>query len=566
MTGRILDALTRIPERLAAWAASLTTAGLAVIGLGVLAAVAAGGFYAYRTYDYVQHDNDFCMSCHLMQQPYELFAQSAHQGLGCKACHQPTLMARTQMALTQIVENPGEISVHAEVPNERCAECHIEGDPEKWRLIANSAGHKVHLESDDPSLGGLQCVECHSTSVHEFSPVDRTCSQSGCHDDKKILLGGMSELTIHCAACHSFLAPVAAAASADSLDPVGSAIRPDQDECFSCHVMRELVEMPRPDPHEGVCSSCHNPHTQTTPAEAVESCATAGCHTEAEALSPMHRGMQPGVLEDCTFCHQAHDFKVDGVRCIDCHQDLDAGATGVPNPHRTGEAPPSAASQPVGLAGVGVGWWVHEAPEAQERPRFLHTDHRVVSCTSCHTTDDSHGGLRVVTLEDCRSCHHEAPLANDCARCHASEEMPTATFRQVRPVRFSVGSADSARAMEFPHARHEGITCGTCHTRGTALSAAGVDCASCHQDHHEPASPCAACHTAPARRAHPVIESHQTCAGSACHQDPPFASVPRTRNACLVCHQTQEEHKPGRVCVECHTLPSPREGGVEPRP
>ena len=334
MVDRILGALARLPERLAEWAGNLSAPALGAVGVVIMAGVGAGGYYAYETYDYVQHDNDFCMSCHLMQEPFELFAKSAHQGLGCKACHQPTLIARSEMALTQIVENPGEINAHAEVPNERCAHCHIDGDPEKWRLVANSAGHKVHLESDDPALQGLQCVECHSTSVHEFAPIDRTCAQSGCHEDKKILLAGMSDLTIHCAACHNFLAPVRAAQQDSSVlsDNVDRAILPDQEECFSCHAMRALVNMPNPDPHGGVCAACHNPHVQKSPAEVVQSCTNAGCHTQAADLSPMHKGMQPGVLENCTFCHKAHDFKVEATRCVDCHQDLGRGGTPVRPP------------------------------------------------------------------------------------------------------------------------------------------------------------------------------------------------------------------------------------------
>lgn len=330
MANRILGALARLPERLAEWAGNLSAPALGAVGVLVMAGVGAGGYYAYKTYDYVQHDNDFCVSCHLMQEPAELFAASAHAGLGCKACHQPTLVTRTQMALTQIVENPDEIAAHAEVPNELCANCHIQGDPDRWRLVANSAGHKAHLESDDPKLRGLQCVECHATSLHEFAPIDRTCAQAGCHEDKTILLEGMSELTIHCTVCHNFLAPVrpaearaVAGTAGPSAESVTSALLPDRGECFSCHAMRSLVAMPEPDPHQGVCASCHNPHEQRTSADAVESCTDSGCHTQAAELSPMHKGMQPGVLEACTYCHKAHDFKVDGSRCLDCHQDLD---------------------------------------------------------------------------------------------------------------------------------------------------------------------------------------------------------------------------------------------------
>ncbi|HKJ03627.1 MAG TPA: NapC/NirT family cytochrome c, partial [Longimicrobiales bacterium] len=456
----MLDKLLLIPEKLAQWAGNLTAPALAIIGVVIVAGVGAGGFYAYQTYDYVQHDNDFCMSCHLMQQPYELFAKSAHQGLGCKACHQPTLITRSQMALTQIIENPGELAAHAEVPNERCAECHIKGDPEKWRLIANSAGHKAHLESDDPALEGLQCVECHSTSVHEFAPVDRTCSQAGCHADKTIKLGEMSNLTIHCAACHSFLAPVngrEATTNASVLgNSVDAAILPDQEECLSCHAMRERVQMPRPDPHRGVCAACHNPHTQATPAEAAQSCTNAGCHTDPLQDSPMHRGLQPGVIESCTTCHTAHDFKVDGSKCITCHQGVNSDSLSVRRAQRPDTASVAHLPASPGLptvvaltpAGVGIGWWSHEAPvqaraqaqtQTQERPRFLHSQHRVVNCTNCHVNTETHGGLKVVTLNDCRSCHHAAPLANDCARCHTSADAPDATFRETRPMNLSVG-------------------------------------------------------------------------------------------------------------------------------
>jgi len=582
----MLDKLEAIPERLAQWAGSLTAPALAVVGVIIVAGVSGGGFYAYQTYDYVQHDNDFCMSCHLMQQPYEMFAQSAHQGLGCKACHQPTLVARSAMALTQIIENPEEIDAHAEVPNERCANCHIKGDPAKWRLIANSAGHKVHLESDDPSLEGLQCVECHSTSVHEFAPIDRTCSQSGCHEDKSIKLGKMSNLTIHCAACHSFLAPVDGQEATNTgsvlANRLDAAILPDQEECLSCHAMREKVQMPRPDPHRGVCAACHNPHTQSTPIEAVHSCANAGCHTDAAQATPMHRGLQPGVLEDCTYCHKAHDFKVSGQMCITCHQGVERDSLSVQRPQHADTVPAPDPGQvghlPVSLGlpgmgglspvGVGVGWWSHDAPlqAAQERPRFLHSQHKAVICTNCHVNTESHGGLKVVTLNDCRSCHHQAPLANDCSRCHTSADAPSRSFRATRPMDLSVGRSDPQRAMNFPHETHKDLKCGSCHTEGLTRDASAVDCASCHEDHHDPGNDCMSCHKQAPSSAHPPAEAHVTCAGAGCHANPPFEVAPRSRTSCLVCHQSMKDHRPGRECADCHTLPSPRGAGREAQP
>ncbi|HSM61859.1 MAG TPA: hypothetical protein VK849_13715 [Longimicrobiales bacterium] len=583
--------------RTAGFLSRLSLPVLALLGVLVAAGVGAGGYYAYQTYDFVQHDNDFCMSCHLMQQPYELFAESAHRGLGCKACHQPTLLSRSQMALTQIIENPEELSVHAEVPNERCTECHVDGDPEDWRLIANSAGHRVHFESDDPVLDGLQCVECHSTSLHEFSPIDRTCAQSGCHEDNRLQLGAMSDLTIHCAACHTFVAPVAdtAAVPGSERTPLDDAILPDREECLSCHQMRVLVQLPDPDPHGGVCSVCHNPHEQTEPAQAVQSCTDAGCHEDVAQTTPFHRGMQPGVLENCLNCHVAHDFSVDGTRCLDCHRGILRDSLGVvtPRPEEPPDtvgpgaaalsahvtAPGSAAvgavapAPPEGdvdvwahrplvrAAGIGAGldtgWWTH-ALAPQDRPIFRHSQHRNVECGNCHVSTEEHGGLAVRVLDDCRGCHHTAPVAASCDRCHDAGDAPDRSFREVRSVQFSVGRPDPARVMTFPHAPHGALDCGSCHTEGLSLEAGGVDCASCHEEHHDPENDCTSCHRRAPTSAHPPSEGHVTCSGSGCHQSVPFEGVPRTRQVCLGCHQDMSNHRPDRPCVECHTLPRPR--------
>ncbi len=207
--------------------------GVQVVGgVVVLAALGVGSVLMYRTYNYVQHDNQFCLQCHLMQDPYERFAKSAHRGLGCKACHHPNIIQRSEMGLTQIIEQPKELTKHANVPNSACAECHIKGNPEEWRQIANTAGHRIHMQSDDPSLQGLKCVECHSSGLHEFTPTDQTCGQAGCHENTRIRLGKMGNLTIHCATCHDFTTPVGEEATPAQL---ASAIRPNAQECLACH-------------------------------------------------------------------------------------------------------------------------------------------------------------------------------------------------------------------------------------------------------------------------------------------------------------------------------------------
>lgn len=510
----VRDRITRLPPAALAAAAVVTVAALVV-----------GGVLLYRTYDYVQHDNEFCMSCHLMRDPFDRFAQSAHRGLGCKACHQPTMVVRTQMALTQILENPDEIHTHAEVPNAVCANCHIEGDPEKWRLIAASAGHRVHMESPDPTLRGLQCVQCHSSSLHEFAATDRTCAQSGCHETTEVRLGRMGSLTIHCAACHDFNAPVAADIPTDTL---AIALRPQREQCLSCHAMRNLMrDFPdhATDPHAGACGACHDPHEQTTPAQAVQSCAVGGCHARVDTVTAFHRGLGPGVLTNCTSCHTAHEFGAP-TECMACHQDI----------YRM-----QATATPASRIG---------GPQGQVLA-FRHGQHQNVECAACHQTTRTHGAVSIASFAECRQCHHTGPVAQNCTSCHARAELRR-PYQLRQPMRM-VGRT-LQRQLPFNHAQHERESCNSCHEAGLAQSAANVTCNSCHQQHHRPEAECRACHQVPAANAH-TINAHVTCTGAGCHTPPPFQGQPRTREICLSCHTGLVTHMPGRNCIDCHTLP-----------
>jgi nitrate/TMAO reductase-like tetraheme cytochrome c subunit len=503
---------------------------------GVAVAVAAvSAVLLYRTYDYVQHDNEFCMSCHLMQDPFDRFAQSEHRGLTCKACHQPTMVVRTQMALAQILENPDEIHTHAEVPNRVCAECHIRGDPERWRQIAASAGHRVHMESQDPSLRGLQCVQCHSSGIHEFAATDRTCAQAGCHETTEVRLGRMGQLTIHCASCHEFNAPVAATVPRDTL---AIALRPQQEQCLSCHAMRAMLpNFPEHDAHSGACGACHDPHAQTTPAQAVQSCAVGGCHTRVDTVTAFHRGLSPSTLTNCTSCHTAHEFRAP-TDCLQCHQDI----------YRR---PPVVTALATGR------------PRA-DAIRFQHGQHQNVDCAACHDTTRTHGAIAIASFAECRSCHHTPPVSVTCTNCHERGELG----RQYRlPQRMVIANRPAqTRQLPFDHGPHAGESCNACHTPGLTQSAANVTCTSCHQQHHRPEADCRACHQTPAPTAH-TVAAHATCTGAGCHTAMPFQGVPRSRQVCLSCHTDLVTHMPGRNCTDCHALPRPRaEGGPAASP
>lgn len=324
---------------------------------------------------------------------------------------------------------------------------------------------------------------------------------------------------------------------------------------MSCHQMRSMLsDMPADEPHDAECGACHDPHTQTSPEQAVESCATAGCHASPDTLTAFHRGLDSGVLENCASCHRAHDFRLHGAEqaCLDCHSDIYEDA-----PART----ISGITHPVRLASSGP-------PQAQEGVRFWHSQHRDVECTACHSMEQTHGGLTVSSLRDCRSCHHTEPVATDCLACHTRADVRRVTARVPRTLDIRVGRLDRpSRRLPFEHAVHLDLDCARCHTDGLGLSASTVACSDCHDQHHEPTSNCMACHESPADGAH-TVDVHLGCAGSGCHEALPatLRDVPRTRDFCMACHQDLTDHRPGRNCEDCHTLPRSRQSAVQSGP
>lgn len=494
-----------------------------VLLAGILAVAAIAGWQGYEYYDYVEHDNDFCMSCHLMEEPFRRYEESGHNGLSCKACHKPTLVERSRMAATQVIQNPGEIETHAHVPNKVCAACHIDGDPEKWKVIANTPGHRVHLESGDPELAGLQCVKCHSASVHDFVPLDRTCAQAGCHPETKVTLGGMSTATdLHCTGCHNFLA--------DRREfPVGDQPRdltPRQQDCLECHqTVASLAPFEaHSEPHGAECSKCHNPHEQTVPADAVHSCATAGCHDNAGVATAWHRGLAESSLARCTDCHDAHEWTVASTGCRSCHSD---------------PGQPSAS-----FAG------------------FRHQLHRGVECTSCHSSEERHGAL-TVGAGDCSSCHHgatQSPVAQGeaaCRQCHGASELAGDIGVRLGQAPASAPGLAS-RDLPFDHSAHRGQPCRRCHD-GSPAMAVNAACGDCHVDHHEPERDCTRCHGQQVMASHD-IGAHDGCRDAGCHVGPAGVSWLQLRNDCLVCHVDQRDHEVGSDCSSCHFMPPGGEG------
>jgi hypothetical protein len=489
----------------------------------VTAAVVMGmGAFSMAAMNYTEHANEFCVSCHVMTPAFTKFQDSEHSKLGCHDCHRQSIFASLRQLYLWFADRPEEIPPHAGVPTAICAECHVTSDPERnWQRIVATAGHRVHLHSDS-LRGRIECITCHGAQVHKFVPIDQTCAQSGCHEGLDMKMGKMSRVSVHCAGCHEFTAPVAENISIDSASKF---LVPASNQCMACHEMRRQMgdfEAER-DPHKGTCGMCHDPHTQDLPRDAFNTCATAGCHAQADT-TPMHRGISRAAFEDCAQCHKAHVWELEDASCVSCHR-----AT-VTAPRRVTTAAFTAT--------------------------FAHRDHQRVDCKACHSGREGHGALNIRSANDCQSCHHgtaTTQAAASCTACHQPASIAR-TYQVRTQGRTTVRSAAQTRALPFRHPEHRGISCESCHA-APVTRAVTRDCASCHAEHHQPERDCRSCHTLDVMRTtEHQRTAHLGCAGAGCHTSQTAVQLRPTRNVCLSCHQTLENHRPGQECAQCHQV------------
>ena len=525
----------------------------AIFAVAIVSASVAG----YRQWHFMQHDNRFCTSCHLMVDPFQRFSRSVHARLECHNCHEGRLPEQMHQLWLTVVERPSAIGRHARVPNEVCARCHISGDSTRWKIVAATAGHRVHLESKSARLEGMRCVECHGVSLHEFAPVDRTCLQAGCHDRNTIHLGKMSQLTdLHCTTCHNFLAEAPGVA----VDSLGQPLTPRAAQCLSCHAMQGKItglDIAQ-DPHQGVCGDCHNPHTQSSPQDV--SCTNAGCHATWRTVS-FHVGVPHP--DRCTTCHQPHNWRVDGKNCVRCHANIPreapsaqrAGAAGT----RTSLRAPTAVADFASLGGA----WLGEMGGAQQGGarrapggggvRFSHGDHRGQACSACHSSRVQHGQLLIRSVADCQCCHHVGPGREQCATCHDTAALGRAALETQQSFKLAADQVTVTRRLPFEHQRHASVACVHCHTSSPARAPDGAQCGACHVNHHTATANCVACHGGANALARHTVSAHASCSSASCH-GARAANLPASREMCLMCHTTQTRHAPGKVCEQCHRV------------
>ena len=563
-----------------AWWTSRALYVQAAIATSVLVVAAGGLFSGLYGYNYVMHENDFCQSCHIMDTAWNRFQVSAHKEIQCHGCHRQPLYVSSVELYWWVTQRLMTVPPHDKVPSKVCSECHMrEGTDSARTLVTLTAGHALHLKSDNPKLKNVECVTCHGRDFHQFKPTSFSCTQSGCHFNQKVNLGAMSTQGFqHCTSCHDFkgLVPPGTTPKQAAL-----ALVPKVMDCTSCHAMTQNIKHfdLALDPHKGNCGMCHDVHKNTVPGDAFKTCASAGCHSEAKKLTAFHRGLGNHPLGDCGMCHLAHSWKVRGSDCKACHttinQDRPAarrvsvrafshGARPVarrgaivrsgvrftslvsrprvsaprvalsrmPLP-RTSVVPPTVTTPPV-------------PPVPRDRP-FLHSRHTTVSCTSCHATTSSHGELTFSRPAGCTACHHSAQQRVTCTGCHSMSTLG----ERAMPMVFAISARRTpvTRSVGFSHGLHGTLGCAKCHATPGDRAVTST-CASCHASHHTPTADCARCHTT-ARVGHDR-DSHAGCAG--CHTDATVAALPSSRAVCLTCHQDQRTHYPLGDCATCHAL------------
>ena len=510
---------------------------LGAVGAVLLLMVGTG----VKAYDYMMHDNDFCRGCHIFVPSGQIFVrpdtgtyllvnklEGKHDTLTCHSCHPFELKAQTKELFYWIIDRPDQVPPHAKVPRHVCEGCHVQGEAKKtWARIASTAGHRTHLESDSSALKDVACLTCHARSAHRFQPADTTCAQKGCHltDDVKIKLGRMAarfepanlrplpnEEKLYCNSCHQFTAE----AQFVSRDSATGILTPGSRQCFGCHEMRQLLASfdPAKEPHRGSCGTCHNPHTDVKPADALKSCADAKCHADWRGVAFHVGAAHRKVAERCQTCHVPHAARVDASDCVGCHESVrkSGGKLRPPMPFDTtkalqqsmrliepgrargrgGDPPPD---DPPGGSGPR-----DPSPPLTRFPTRAIADSPASPATRPHprrarSPSSSPGGARSATTS-----------GRPRASARPATRHPSSPRRSRSPSRCRSAGTPLGHGMSPSTTRSTPtLSCIECHTGAVTLEPEPpvATCTACHDDHHAAGRDCATCH-----RTADIINAH----------------------------------------------------------
>ena len=259
--------------------------------MAIVIAVVLGVAYAgYRTYDYVEHDPNFCASCHLMAGAWNTWKQGPHNKINCHVCHQQNIQDRTRIVWSWATSNLENVPPHTKLNRRVCEHCHL-NDKTNWPQISKTAGHELHVKRAD-----LECLSCHLPSLHAVKPTAKECTT--CHSKASANIGGMK--AFHCTACHQFTAK-----------DQGNGLKPVKATCVACHSGMSLKgeTFPAEGPMQFECSACHKPHSR--PLLGFSDC--LACHAP---IAEDRRHFEMKALTKCVTCHKPHHWKVGAAAVI----------------------------------------------------------------------------------------------------------------------------------------------------------------------------------------------------------------------------------------------------------
>ena len=499
-----------------------------------------------------------CFLCHFKDRP--LGAPLA----GCTGCHPspPRVVSKDGYVVEHakyVANRQSCISCHGEVTagtgaadRARCFSCHNE--PERISKFDDPPFvHQIHITDHK-----VECTQCHTPITHRIGTVQPTVELDckGCHtrahDAQRRLYAGagghntesspskMFLARVSCLGCHEQSARLR---GHERVQVAGEA------SCLSCHGTRYVNILPAWQKEMAERVSRVVPVVER--ARAALNTAAPGRRAVADSLLRMAEENLELVrlgkpAHNVTFADQLLRSSVDLVR-----QAVKAGGLRYDVPRldlgpRVDETACSACHlgterTTVPFRGGGV---------------FPHQPHVVgagLRCVECHTPFDKHGGTRITSRAACQDCHHSRQPPLDCAVCHKGARAAPDSSLML------------ASGIAFPHGTHRRAvaSCGACHVP-PAMSAKGLNCDNCHDQHHQPTRPCVTCH-----RQSDALAKHAPFAADVHAAEPPCAACHEkavgltswTLQVCTACHVTKatghhEELARSQGCQACHDLKS----------
>lgn len=492
-------------------------------------------------------DQARCVSCHNETAKLAKFNDSqmlhkTHVGgenIACVQCH------------TGIDHRIVAISATVELD---CKSCHKNTHLAQQKLYAGIGGHEVTRDPSSMYQARVSCVGCHNDSKakpgHDTISVANESACLSCHGVRfaNMLPRWQKDMDRKLATVEPIVAAAQEAAGglpirqrhvADSLLGLAAdnlamvkAGKGVHNIAYADQLIRGALTLVK-DANKQARLDYRAPDVNLGPPISDNECLQ--CHTGID--------QQRGSFGGKAFDHSPHISR-GAVQCTSCHTSLeDHGKTTLKSAASCNECH----HQQVPSGGANCATCHKGAAGAPAdtfriaNRAFNHAPHLTakVQCSACHTAPAMNA-----SAINCDGCHHSPERAKPsaCASCHKAGPggAPADTLHEAK-----------GDFTHKPHVVSAKLLCSQCHT-APAMTARTLNCDNCHDNHHTPAVACVSCHKTGTIDKHKVT-NHVLC--GQCHKTVP--AVNRwSRQVCTACHTAQVNHKPGKACESCHTVPA----------